>query len=174
MLMKLKAALPCVLALAISSLHGAELRAGVGRVDITDRTAGPVNDPCFAKALVLKSGGTTAVVITLDAVAVGGIGVIGNGFLATVRGLLEKELGIAPSGVVVNASHCHGVVRADTAELAVQAVREAAKDLVMVKVGAGAGEERRISENRRLLMKDGSEVDMRRAYSLPALDNDPL
>jgi len=165
--MKLTAALPCVLALAISSLHGAELRAGVGRVDITDWTAGPVNDPCFAKALVLKSDGTTAVVITLDAVAVGGIGVIGNGFLATVRGLLEKEMGIAPSGVVVNASHCHGVARADTAELAVQAVREAAKDLVIVKAGTGLGEERRISENRRLLMKDGSEVDMRRAYSLP-------
>ena len=165
--MKLTAALSCVLALAISSLHGAELRAGVGRVDITDRAAGPVNDPCFAKALVLKSGGTTAVLITLDAVAVGGIGVIGNGFLATVRGLLEKELGVAPSGVVVNASHCHGVVRADTAELVVQAVREAAKDLVIVKTGTGVGEERRISENRRLLMKDGSEVDMRRAYSLP-------
>lgn len=159
--------LPCVLALAVTSMQGAELRAGIGKVDITDRTAGAVNDPCFAKALVLKSGGTTAVIITLDAVAVGGIGVIGNGFLATVRGILEKEMGIAPSSVVVNASHCHGVVRADTAELAVQAVREAAKDLVMVKVGAGVGEERRISENRRLLMKDGSEVDMRRAYSLP-------
>ena len=44
--------------------------AGVAKVDITDRT-GPVNDPCFAKALVLKSSGTTAVLITLDAVAVG-------------------------------------------------------------------------------------------------------
>jgi hypothetical protein len=39
--------------------------------------------------------------------------------------------------------------------------------LVPVKVGAGAGHEDRISENRRLKMKDGSEVDMRRAYSMP-------
>ena len=159
--------LPCALVWAVTSLHAGELRAGVAKVDITDRTVGAVNDPCFAKALVLKNGNTTAVVITLDAVAVEGIGRIGNGFMATVRDALQKELGIAPSGVLVNASHCHGVVRADTAELSVQAVREAAKDLVIVKVGAGVGQEPRISENRRLIMRDGSEVDMRRAYSLP-------
>jgi hypothetical protein len=29
------------------------------------------------------------------------------------------------------------------------------------------GSERRISENRRLLMKDGTQIDMRRAYSMP-------
>lgn len=147
--------------------NSAELRAGVAKVDITDRAAGPVNDPCFAKALVLKSGSTTAVLITVDAVAIGEIGRIGNGFLATVRGELEKELGIPPSSVVINASHCHGVVRADTAQLVVQVVKEAAKELVAVKVGAGAGRENRISENRRLKMKDGSEVDMRRAYAMP-------
>src|SRR5207237_138624 len=44
---------------------------------------------------------------------------------------------------------------------------EAWKGMVPVKVGAGTAQEARISENRRLKMKDGSEVDMRRAYSLP-------
>jgi hypothetical protein len=141
--------------------------AGAARVDITDREAGPVNDPCFAKALVLKNGSATVVLIAVDAVAIGNIGRIGNGFLATVRGELEKELGIPPASVVVNASHCHGIVRADTAELVVHAVREAAGNLVPVKVGSGAGHEDRISENRRLKMKDGSEIDMRRAYSMP-------
>ncbi len=139
--------------------------AGVAKVDITDRK-GPVNDPCFAKALVLKSRGTTAVVITLDAVAVGGIGRIGNGFMATVRRGLQ-ELGIAPENVVVNASHCHGIVRGDLEPLVVQAVKEAAGNLVPVKAGSGVGLETRISENRRLNMKDGSMVDMRRAYSMP-------
>ncbi|MDZ4288330.1 MAG: hypothetical protein U0984_10245, partial [Prosthecobacter sp.] len=95
------------------------------------------------------------------------IGRIGNGFLATVRGQLEKELGVPQSSVVINASHCHGIVRGDTAQLAVQAVKEAWKNMVPVKVGAGAGHENRISENRRVKMKDGSEVDMRRAYSMP-------
>lgn len=139
--------------------------AGVAKIDITDRT-GPVNDPCFAKALVLKSGETTAVLITLDAVAVGGIGRVGNGFMATVRKGLQ-ELGIAPSSVVVNASHCHGIVRGDLEPLVIQSVKEAMKNLVPVKAGNGVGSETRISENRRLTMKDGSMVDMRRAYSMP-------
>lgn len=155
------------LLLAASQLAAADLLAGVAKVDITDRAAGPVNDPCFAKALVLKSGATTAVLITVDAVAIGEIGRIGNGFLATVRGQLEKDLGIAPAGVLMNASHCHGIVRGDTALLVVQAVKEASANLVPVKTGAGAGHEDRISENRRIMMKDGSEVDMRRAYSMP-------
>ncbi|MDZ4401414.1 hypothetical protein [Prosthecobacter sp.] len=155
----------CALLFTASTLH-AELRAGVARIDITDRT-GPVNDPCFAKALVLKSGETTAVLITVDAVAIGEIGRIGNGFLATVRGQLEKEAGISPSSVVINASHCHGIIRADTAQLVVQVVKEAAKKLLPVKVGSGSSLENRISENRRIKMKDGSEVDMRRAYSMP-------
>ncbi|MFN0075155.1 MAG: hypothetical protein ACKVY0_01645 [Prosthecobacter sp.] len=149
-----------------ASLHADELLAGVAKIDITDRT-GPVNDPCFAKALVLKSGGTTAVLITVDAVAIGEIGRIGNGFLANVRGELERDLGILPASVVINASHCHGIIRADTLQLVVQVVKAAAKNLVPVKAGAGVGSERRISENRRLLMKDGTQVDMRRAYSMP-------
>jgi hypothetical protein len=164
--MNLHAAILCTLALATASLHAAELRAGTAKIDITDRTV-PVNDACFAKALVLKSGETTAVLITVDAVAIGEIGRIGNGFLAVVRGQLEKEAGIVPESVIINASHCHGIIRADTAQLVVQAVKEAAKNLVPVKVGTGSGSETRISENRRLLMKDGSEVDMRRAYSMP-------
>lgn len=144
-----------------------ELRAGVATVDITDRAAGSVNDPLYAKALVCKNAGTTAVVITIDAVAIGEIGRIGNGFLSEVRVRLEKELGIPPSNVLINASHCHGVVRKDTAELTLKAVREAVSHMAPVRVGAGTGHEDRISENRRLKMKDGSEVDMRRAYSLP-------
>jgi hypothetical protein len=152
---------------AMDATQAAELRAGVSKVDITDRAAGPVNDPLFAKALVLKRGETTVVLITVDAVAIGEIGRIGNGFLAEVRRQLETELRIAPSSVLINASHCHGVVRGDTAQLVVQAVKEAAQHLVPVKAGAGTGHEDRISENRRLKMKDGSEVDMRRAYSMP-------
>ena len=155
----------CLLLFACVSTAGAEMLAGVAKIDITDRT-GPVNDSCFAKALVLKSGGTTAVLITLDAVAVGGIGRIGNGFMATVRsGLLE--LGIPPSNVVVNASHCHGIVRGDLEPLVIQTVKAAMQNLIPVKAGSGVGLETRISENRRLKMKDGSTVDMRRAYSMP-------
>ena len=152
---------------ANTTLSAAGLFAGVGKEEITDRAVGPVNDPSFAKALVLKNGETTVVLITLDVVAVEGIGRIGNGFMATVRKELNQELGLAPGNLVVNVSHCHGVVRVDTAQLVVQAVKEAWKNLVPVKAGTGTALEGRISENRRIKMKDGSEVDMRRAYSMP-------
>jgi hypothetical protein len=147
----------------------AELLAGVAKVDVTDRS-GLVHDPSFAKALVLKSDNNTVVIITVDAVAIGEIGRIGNGFLGSVRTQLQQELGIPASNVLVNASHCHGIVRGDCAPQVVSVVKEAMGHLVPVKVGAGSAHEDRISENRRLKMKDGSMVDMRRAYSMPPDD----
>jgi hypothetical protein len=156
-----------IVATFCGTLQAQELRAGVARVDITDHAAGPVNDPCFAKALVLENGQTKAVLVTVDAVAIGEIGRIGNGFLATVRAAAEEDLGIPASGVIINASHCHGVVRADTVRLVIDVVRKAAGNLRPVKVAAGNGSEGRISENRRMLLKDGTQVDMRRAYAMP-------
>ena len=153
--------------LAPLAAEAAQIQAGVAKVDITDRDAGPVNDPSHVKALVLKDGSNVVVIVTVDAVAIGEIGRIGNGYLASVRAQLQEELGIPPANVLVNASHCHSVVRADTDVLTVQAVQTAWRAMVPVKIGAGTGHEARISENRRLKMKDGSEVDMRRAYSMP-------
>ncbi len=142
------------------------LRAGVAKADITDYDAGPVNDPSYVKALAISDGSKTAVIITVDAVAIGGIGHIGNQYLPSVRAELKK-VGIEPDNILVNASHCHSIVRADADQLTVQAVREAVSALEPVRIGTGRGHEDRIMENRRLKMKDGSEVDMRRAYSMP-------
>ena len=159
--------LAALLMAPLAAASGDTLLAGVAKVDITDRAAGVPNDPLYAKALVVKNEAATVVLITIDAVAIGEIGRIGNEFLASVRSQLRKELGTAAESVLINASHCHGAVRADTARLTVQAVKEAWQAMVPVKVGAGTGYEGRISENRRLKMKDGSEVDMRRAYAMP-------
>lgn len=145
----------------------APLMAGVSKVDITNREAAPVHDPLWVKALVLKSGNTTSVVITLDAVSVGEIGHIKNDYLPKVREQLQQDLGIAPRNVIVNASHCHGIVCSDVAERTVQAVKEAAGKLVPVKIGAGTGHENRIMENRRIKLKNGREADVRHAYALP-------
>ena len=41
---------------------------------------------------------------------------INNDYLPTVRAQLEKELRIPPEHVMINASHCHGIVCADVAE----------------------------------------------------------
>lgn len=144
--------------------------AGAAKVDITNREAGPVNDPLFVKALVIKDNTTTAVIITVDAVAIGEIGHIKNDYLPKVRAQLEKELNIKPTNVVVNASHCHGIVAGDVDQRTVQAVKAAATKLVPVKVGGGVGHEDRIMENRRLKLKNERTVDVRHAYSLPADD----
>jgi hypothetical protein len=147
------------------------LLAGVAKVEITSPEAERVNDPCFAKVLALRQGEQSAVLITVDAVAIGGIGAIPDTFLETIRRELAQDPGIPPSHVIVNASHCHGLVRSDSDHLVVQAVRDAWQGLSPVKVGAGVGSENRISENRRVTLKDGRQVDMRRAYSF-AWDQD--
>lgn len=144
-----------------------ELLAGVAKLEITDREAGPVHDPSFVKVLVLKSGETAVALVTIDAVAIGEIGRIGNQYLGQVRTQLQAELGIPPASVIVNASHCHSIPRRDTAAITIQAAKEAWRNLAPVKAGVGLGREDRISENRRLRMQDGSEIDMRRAYAMP-------
>jgi hypothetical protein len=141
------------------------LRAGAARVEITDHAAGPANDPLYAKALVLSNGSTTFVLITVDAVAIGEIGPIGNDYLPKVRSILKEKHGIAPEHVMVNASHCHGIVRQDSAELTAKAVDLALGKRAPVKVGSGAGHEARIMENRRMGLKDGTQTDVRHAYA---------
>lgn len=152
----------------VSQARAAPLQAGVAKVDISHPDAGVPNGPLYVKALVLTDGTTTAVIATVDAVAIAEIGSIRNDYLATVRSRLEKELKIPPQGVLINASHCHGVVCADVADRTVQAIKEAWEHRVPVTVGAGAGREDRVMENRRLKLKSGREADVRHAYSLPA------
>ncbi|MYF75071.1 MAG: hypothetical protein F4175_17340 [Gemmatimonadetes bacterium] len=142
------------------------LLAGVAKVVITDLEAGPANDPLYVKALVLRSGDEIAVIVTVDAVAIAEIGSIRNDFLANVRSQLIRELNLDPARILINASHCHGKVCADVEQRTVQAVVEAWQNMVSVSVGAGTGCEDRIMENRRLVLKNGREADVRHAYSL--------
>jgi hypothetical protein len=144
-----------------------QLWAGVGKVEITNKKLIPSNDPLYVKALVLKSGATTAAIVTVDAVAIGEIGYIGNDYLGKVRARLQRELKIDPANVMINASHCHGVVCADVDDKTFQAVKAASESMVPVIAGTGRGFENRIMENRRLKLKNGKEVDVRHAYALP-------
>lgn len=150
------------------SCDAAELRAGAAKIDITDYDSGPVNDPLFARALVIRSETESVVLVSIDAVAIGEIGRIGNDYLATVRGQIHEKLQIPPESVFINASHCHGVVRRDVDARTVEAVLKAAEQLVPVKAGCGSGHEDRVMENRRLILKDGRTIDVRHAYSMPA------
>ncbi len=150
-----------------ASCVGDQLLAGTAKADITNYDAGPVNDPLYAKALVLKTDSTMAVLITVDAVSIGEIGHISNQYLGNVRAALKADLNIPPESILINASHCHGVVSPNVEQQTILAVKDAMQNLVPVRAGAGTGSENRIMENRRLRMSDGSEADVRHAYSLP-------
>jgi hypothetical protein len=165
--MKAVVALLCVgWLLGPGAICRAELLAGIGRAEISEKSV-PQNDPLYVKALVLKQGDEIAVLITVDAVSIGGIGHIPDTWLPEVRQTLQQTLGIPPLSVFANASHCHGVVGRDVGERTVEAVTTAWKSLQPVRAGAGIGQEVRIMENRRLQLADGSEADVRRAYSMP-------
>ncbi|MCB9924480.1 MAG: hypothetical protein H6822_20040 [Planctomycetaceae bacterium] len=148
-------------------VFGQRLWAGAAKVDITNREAGPVNDALHARALVIRSEDTTAVLVAVDAVAIGEIGPINNEYLRNVRERVERELQISPSNIMVNASHCHGIVCKDVDERTFQAIKQASERMVPVKVGVGHGHEDRVQENRRLILRSGREADVRHAYSLP-------
>lgn len=149
----------------------AQLRAGVAKVNITNPDIkGNITDSLFVKALVLKSQNTSAIIITVDAVAIGGIGSLKDNYLSEVRSRVKEELGIDPQNVLINASHLHGAgynVCQDVEARTIQAVRLASQNMVPVNVGAGSGYEDRITENHILKLKNGKGWAIRHANPLP-------
>ncbi len=157
--------------LQVSTANAARLKAGVAKINITNLEAGGlVNDSLYVKALVLENGPIRAVIITVDAVAIGGIGSIGDDYLEKVRSQIQNELNISKKNILVNASHLHGAgyhVCPDIAERTVRAVKTASQNMVPVNTGVGRGYEYMITENRRFRLKNGKEADIRHAYPMP-------
>jgi hypothetical protein len=150
------------------------LRAGVGRAEITIR--GPrerIHDPLCAKALVLDDGRKRVAIVAMDVVAIGGICDVRDSFLPRLRRRIEKELGIPAANVLVNASHTHPPGRilcrdAEQISRTFAAVRQAARGLTPVRVGAGRGREERFIINRTLRLKSGRQWTIRQANPCPA------
>lgn len=145
------------------------LLAGVAKVEITHPEHDAGDNPPFVKALVIsdEASGTSAVLVTVDAVAIAEIGSIRDPYLSNVRSELQADLGIDPRSVIVNASHCHALVCADVEARTVAAVKAAWESRVPVRVAAGTGHEDGVSVNRRIELKDGRTADERHAYSMP-------
>ena len=134
--------LACAAGSATAEGRAGVLRAGVAKSDITTNVEGVrINDPLYAKALVLDDGTTRLAIVAMDVTAIGGIGEIGDGFLPALRARIESELGIPGPHVLVNASHNHPPVRMlcdppEQLERTFDAVRRAAASLTEVTVGA--------------------------------------
>ena len=159
------------------------LRAGVARSDITTDAEGAIiQDPLYAKVLVLDDGRTRAAIIAMDVTAIGGRRVsqrvlddVGEDFLPKLRDRVQRELNIPGGHVLVNASHTHppGRLLCDDEEQVdrtFDAVRRAVQNLTAVKVGAGSGYEDRITINRTLRLKNGRDWTIRHANPCPPDD----
>jgi len=156
------------------------LRAGVAKSDITtDVKAGVINDPLYAKTLVLDDGRTKLAIITMDTTAIGArqisdgmLNDVGEDFLPNLRSRIEKELKIPGANVLVNASHTHPPGRLlcdDHAQLdrVFDAVGRALHNMTPVKVGSGVGYEDRITINRTLRLKNGQSWTIRHTNPCP-------
>ena len=153
-----------------------ELRAGVAKSDISREEEGVrINDPVFAKALVMEDGTTRLVIVAMDVTAIGGIGEIGDDFLPTLRSRIESELKIPGANVMVNASHNHPPLNficppEEQLSRTFDAVKRAMESMVPVKVGVGRGHEDRISMNRTLRLKNGKRWTIRHSNPSPPDD----
>jgi len=147
----------------------ASIRAGVSKINITkDNPTELVNDPLYAKALVLDDGKTKIVIITMDIIE------ISFASLQEIRTRVQKELKINAERVIINVSHNHWVndqLAEDYLDRTFNAVKEASQNMVPANIGAGAGIEKRITMNRRLILTNGKEWTVRRATPEPEDDN---
>ena len=75
-------------------------------------------------------------IVTVDAVAIGEIGHIKNDYLSKVRSRIDQELGIRPENIIINASHCHGIVCSDVEDRTVRAIKLASQLMVPVRIGS--------------------------------------
>ena len=148
-----------------SSARGGSLRAGVAVKSITNPAPSRlINDPLYAKALVVDDGPTRVAIVSLD------IGGASTSLVSAIREGLGEELGIAEANLLVNASHNHHVQGQTVKDLTgriVETVRLATESMVPVKVGCGSGREDRIMMNRRLELKNGKSWAIRRANPSP-------
>ena len=147
--------------------HAMDLRAGASKIDITHPNKKLVEIPLLSRALVLQSDQTTLVIVTMDVVSIGEIGSIPDDFQENVRNRIVDSLGIPARNIMFNASHCHGTPSPDSEDLTVKVIEQAYKKLEPATLRSSRAHEDRIQENRRMKLKDGSEIDVRHAYSLP-------
>jgi len=110
----LSGVVPTVSGLAAQSSDGKTLRAGTAQVDITpqkfpvlvcggflSRSASRVNDPLFARCLVLDDGATKLVLMVADTIA------IPNSIDEEVRTAAAKATGIPAENMMISATHTH-------------------------------------------------------------------
>ena len=141
-----------------------ELTAGAAKIDTRQPRSSEI--PLHARALVLKSEDTAAVIVTMDVVSIGEIGSIPDDFQSNVRFRINDKLGIPTQ----TSCSTQAIVMGHLVPNQKTSPFRSFKRLIVsssVTLSAGRGHEDRIQENRRMQLKNGGEIDVRHAYSLP-------
>ncbi len=180
----------------LQSKSNAGLKAGVGKADITcsegelayglypEKTMAhippqyrdmkvKIDDPLFARALVLDDGAEKVVLVTLDVCGIGArtisqyiLNDSADDFMPRLRKRVEDELGIPGCRISASASHTHppGRLLCDDEEQisrTVAAIKQALDNLTSVTIGIGAGHEDTLTINRTMVMKNGTDYSWR-------------
>lgn len=147
----------------------AQLLAGAARAGINTVDA-KVNDPLFAKVLLLKSEETTAAIVSLDYICMGGgIGELSDGFFEMLKTRVQA-MGI--DHLICGTTHTHTpgtmyVTDASVAEGVCKALELAKEKLEPALVGFGKGRDESFLINRTLTLKDGTAWSIRQAHPCP-------
>lgn len=155
-----------------------EIRAGSARVEITPplgtalagyfspRISDRVEDPLFAKALVLESGGERVALVSCDVIC------MPADIADPARELVEERTGIPAGNVLVCATHTHTGPELrkgriiptndewldEVPEMIATSVERACEDMFDAVLIPGRGHEDRLGSNRLGRKRDGSEV----------------
>ncbi|MFH1477995.1 MAG: hypothetical protein ABIH24_10985, partial [Verrucomicrobiota bacterium] len=119
--------------------------------------------------LVLDDGSEKVVWITMDVTAIGARTISQNilsdsadNFMPDLRKQIEKKFNIPGCNVCVSASHTHQAPRLlcdDAAQInrILEALKKALQNMVPVTIGTGSGYEDKITVNRTIMMKNGTD-----------------
>lgn len=149
------------------------LGAGCDKCDITTEDPSVrVNDPLYARTLVFDDGLCKTVIISMDCIAIGDIGEVGDMFFPALRTRLAADWGIEPDRILIGATHTHvpgPMVCDDTARLEriSSSVGRAIGGITPCRLGSAVGCDDSFIINRTLRMKDGSAWSVRQAHPCP-------
>lgn len=141
-----------------------------------------VDDPLYLRVLVLDDGSRKYAFITMDTTAIGCrtitqdiLGDSADDFMPRLRERLLADGGVEAECVTVCASHTHPPGRLlcdDDAQInkAAEAVRTALQNMVPVRIGSASSEQRQLTINRTLMMKDGTDYTLRICNPYPPDD----
>ncbi len=143
--MSMKLAVVAVLLCGSALLQAAEpagLRVGAARVEVTPAASElppnyrGVNDPIYARGIVIDDGAQRAALITLD------IGGVPTALWQDIAGRVQTQFGIAPERLLVTATHTHSVPRNTAAgyvDKVVDSVAQAVARLQPARMAVGNG-----------------------------------